>query len=240
MHLGWLDLTPWRRSYQKLKRMVHAVRGHELWQRRQIRCREVSLGSEGARWCFCPDYLSPSSVVYSFGVGQDVSFDVELIRCFGVRVYAFDPTPQSITWLRNQKLPTDLKFQPYGLADFDGTSKFLPPMNPTEVSHTLVERATPWPAIEVSMYRLTSIMKMLGHKQIDLLKMDIEGAEYRVLADILSQQIPIKQLLVEFHHRWPEVGVEKTRQAIRSLNCAGYQIFSVSPNGEEYSFVSRE
>jgi hypothetical protein len=66
--------------------------------------------------------------------------------------------------------------------------------------------------------------------------MDIEGAEYSVLADILACRIQVKQLLVEFHHRWPHIGIEKTKQAIRALNAAGYRIFSVSPSGEEYSF----
>ncbi len=80
-------------------------------------------------------------------------------------------------------------------------------------------------------------MKMLGHACIDLLKMDIEGAEYDVLAEILTQRIPVKQLLVEFHHRWPQIGVEKTKQAICALNTAGFRIFSVSLSGEEYSFL---
>ena len=87
------------------------------------------------------------------------------------------------------------------------------------------------------MHRLGTIMKKLGHASVDLLKMDIEGAEYDVLTDMLTQRIPVKQLLVEFHHRWPEVGIEKTRHAIRSLNEAGYRIFNVSPSGEEYSFL---
>ena len=87
------------------------------------------------------------------------------------------------------------------------------------------------------MYRLGTILKMLGHSCIDLLKMDIEGAEYDVLADLLTQRIPVKQILVEFHHRWPQIGVDKTRQAIHALNAAGYKIFSVSPGGEEYSFL---
>jgi len=50
-------------------------------------------------------------------------------------------------------------------------------------------------------------MRELRHASIDLLKMDIEGAEYDVLADMISQRIPVKQLLVEFHHRWPQIGV---------------------------------
>jgi hypothetical protein len=58
-----------------------------------------------------------------------------------------------------------------------------------------------------------------------------------VTADLLTSGIAVKQLLIEFHHRWPEVGIEKTRQAIHSLNQAGYRIFNISPNGEEYSFL---
>lgn len=79
-------------------------------------------------------------------------------------------------------------------------------------------------------------MQSLGHDRIDLLKMDIEGAEYSVLRDFLSSGVRVGQLLVEFHHRWPEVGIEKTKKAIRELNQAGYRIFNVSPTGEEYSF----
>jgi len=53
---------------------------------------------------------------------------------------------------------------------------------------------------------------------------------------MLARRIPVKQLLVEFHHRWPQIGIEKTKRAIQALNAAGYRIFSVSPSGEEYSF----
>ena len=92
-------------------------------------------------------------------------------------------------------------------------------------------------AIQAPVHRLMTIMEMLGHDHIDVLKMDIEGAEYGVIADLLSCNIRVDQLLVEFHHRWPELGLQKTKRAIRELNRAGYQIFNVSLNGEEYSFL---
>src|SRR5690554_1691728 len=41
-------------------------------------------------------------------------------------------------------------------------------------------------------------MTQLGHKHIDVLKMDIEGAEYDVIENILSAQLPITQILIEF------------------------------------------
>jgi FkbM family methyltransferase len=225
-----------RHSYQQIRRIVHVLRGQDLWRTAERTCTEVSLGNKGALWCLCPEGLSKTSVVYCLGVGEEISFDLELIKRFGIRVHAFDPTPRSIQWVQSQALPEEFVFHAYGAAGFDGTCRFLPPSDPTHVSHTILTRQSPWPAIEVPVYRLSTIMKMLGHSQIDLLKMDIEGAEYDVLADLLACKIRPQQILVEFHHRWPEVGSEKTRTAIQALNRAGYRIFHVSASGEEYSF----
>jgi FkbM family methyltransferase len=224
-------------SYQNFKRAVRAFRGRDLWQRRQVDCTELRLGNKGAQWCICPDGLSASSVVYSFGVGQDVSFELELIRQFRVRVHAFDPTPKSIEWLGQQSLPENFVFHDYGIADHDGICVLLPPANPAHVSHTIVNRNTPGSAIEVPVRRLASIMKSLGHSKIDLLKMDVEGTEYGVIEDLLNAGIAVGQLLVEFHHRWPEVGIGPTVEATKKLNRAGYLIFSVAPGGEEYGFL---
>ncbi len=225
-----------RHSRQYVGRAFRVIRGRAFWQGRQIRCKSLHLGNEGARWCVCPDNLSASSVVYSFGVGEDISFDLELIRRFQVQLHAFDPTPRSIEWIQTQILPKEFVFHEYGLADFNGCCKFLPPKNPSHISHTIVQRNSPRPVVELPVQRLATIMQSLCHDRIDLLKMDIEGAEYGVLRDFLSSGLRVGQLLVEFHHRWPEVGIEKTKKAIRELNQAGYHIFNVSPTGEEYSF----
>ena len=79
------------------------------------------------------------------------------------------------------------------------------------MSHTLLERNASAEAIEVPVRRLSTIMRELGHGAIDLLKMDIEGAEYEVIADLLACGADVRQLLVEFHHRWPEVGIARTK-----------------------------
>jgi FkbM family methyltransferase len=225
-----------RHSRQHVRRMVQVLRGNDIWQGVQQKCTKLCLGNEGAAWCLCPEGLSATSVVYCAGVGEEVSFDLELVRRFGLRVHAFDPTPRSIQWLESQTLPGEFVFHPYGVADFDGTCQFLAPEDRGHVSHTLLPIKTRGAAIQVPVYRLPTITKMLGHVEIDLLKMDIEGAEYSVIADLLTSGIRPKQMLVEFHHRWPEVGLEKTRHAIRTLNGAGYRIFDVSPSGEEYGF----
>src|SRR5258708_325938 len=87
-----------KRQLRSTRHFFRALIGKDLRLPVDLDCQRSFLGNEHAQWCICPAGLSPESVVYSFGVGQDISFDRELIGCFGVRVHAFDPTPRSIAW----------------------------------------------------------------------------------------------------------------------------------------------
>jgi FkbM family methyltransferase len=90
---------------------------------------------------------------------------------------------------------------------------------------------------KLPVHRLATVLEKLGHDRIDILKMDIEGAEYEVIEDILNSPLPISQILIEFHHRFTDIGIGKTRSAVSRLNEAGYRIFNVSASGEEISFI---
>jgi FkbM family methyltransferase len=227
-----------RNSLRRVRHAFRAIAGTDVYARAQPGCPRVYLGNENAAWCICPAGLSEDSIVYSFGVGEDISFDLALIRQFGMRVHAFDPTPRSVAWMRRQQPPEKFFFHDYGVGPHDGSEVFHPPDNPSFVSYTVVARGqAAAQAVEAPVYRLRTIMKLLGHEAIDLLKMDIEGAEYEVIADLITSGVKVRQLLVEFHHRWREVGAKKTRKAIRDLNQAGFRIFNVSPTGSEYSFL---
>lgn len=112
--------------------------------------------------------------------------------------------------------------------------------NPNHFSHTLLDRpATKAQAISVPVKRLSTIMKELGHNQIDILKMDIEGAEYDVINDISKSDIRPQQILVEFHHRFPGIGLKKTKEAIERLTFMGYRLFSVSATNENFCFIQK-
>jgi hypothetical protein len=87
------------------------------------------------------------------------------------------------------------------------------------------------------VYRIATLVDMLRLPAPDLIKMDIEGAEYAVLPDLLASGLHPDQLLVEFHHRWQEVGAGRTREALGLLARHGYRIVHVSENGMEYAFL---
>lgn len=197
----------------------------------------VVLGSSYGRWAVIPELLSADSVIYSFGVGEDISFDERLVEMFGVKIHLFDPTPRSREWFSAKDRSDYFIFHPVGLFDFDGELELFAPKNNEHVSFSLcksehLEESSD--AFPVS--RLSTIMENLGDEKIDVLKMDIEGAEYQVITDMLSMGIQPKQLLIEFHDRFEGVGDWASLRVMISLVAKGYRVFEqCGPN--EYCFV---
>jgi FkbM family methyltransferase len=215
--------------------------GRDFYQGRQVKCSHMTFGNRFAEWTFCPDPLHEQAVIYSFGVGEDISFDLELMEQFRLEIHAFDPSPRSITWVRQQDLKEGFHFYPFGLAGSDGMVSFSEPeqagIHSLKLSRSINETVAGKSSMELPVHRLVTIMKKLKHEKIDILKMDIEGAEYEVIEDIISSAVPVNQLLIEFHHRFAHIGVGRTRHAISTLNKAGFRIFHVSASGEEMSFI---
>jgi FkbM family methyltransferase len=203
---------------RKIRRCAKIFLGHEFLYI-QRKCPTERHGSEYGGWTICPSDLNRNSIVYSLGVGDDISFDISLIEKYGVTVYAFDPTPKSVQWVKSQRLPKEFNFYEYAVLDYDGVAKFYPPDDPDWISHTISENeyATADRAIIASVRRLSSIMHELDHERIDLLKMDIEGAEYSVIRDMIRSGIQVSQLAVEFHHRFKGIGIEQTKSTIQLL-----------------------
>jgi FkbM family methyltransferase len=220
------------------KRFFLILTGKDLFIFTQRRINTEKHGkTDATSWVICPYNLNQKSIIYSFGIGYDISFDLSVISRFNVPVYAFDPTPRSIRWLKEQELPDLFHYYEYGLAD-DGKADFFLLENPEYVSHRIINSAfRSDSSIKVQMYRLKTIMRQLHHAKIDLLKIDIEGAEYSALKDILNNDLEIDQILVEFHHRFKNLSFSDTKNAVNLLNSKGYQIFNVSISGEEISFI---
>ncbi len=230
-----LEKTP---GYQRKKRFLKRLVGKEL--RLPVEYK-VPLIKDGG-WWYAPEHLVPGSIVYSLGVGDDIDFDLAIIEKFGVDVHAFDPTPSSIDMLGDRKLPDRFSFHPWAVTGKDGILKLYPHLKKdgtkSDIMYTIVaEEETVDDAIEVPAYSLATISDKLGHEKIDLMKIDIEGAEYEVLDGLLASSIKPTQLLVEFHHRFPGIGLQKTADIIARLRDDGYRIFAVSEAGREISFL---
>lgn len=204
-----------------------------------INCDHVWYGGKHAGFYVAPQLLNEGSIVYSFGIGENISFDKTLIENHQSSVFAFDPTPKSLNWIQNQELPPNFHYFDYGIANTTGSVDFFLPKNPNHVSGSLIvqPRVNEKEQVSVKMKTFQDITTALGHSHIDVLKMDIEGAEYEVIPDILRTNVSIDQILIEFHDRLFNDGATKSKQAVQLLLDCGYQIFGVSDNFEEISFI---
>ena len=150
-----------------------------------------------SQWTIVTRDLRPDAVIYSGGVGEDITFEQELIRRFGLKIHIFDPAPVAARTVALANID-GLLFSPVGLAA--STTGRFSIGGGTDSSTWLKAGGS-------ELLPCTSIareMEVNGHDSIDLLKIDIEGFEYEVLESCLAEQIPIKQICVEFHDFFPE------------------------------------
>lgn len=228
-----------KRVVRQTRRRLRYLQGQEPKVRVISKYQTQYLGSDNGGWAVIPSLLSRDSVIYSFGVGEDISFDLAMIEKFGVKVHAFDPTPRSIEWVKSRNVPERFSLHEYGLSDQSGTIKFRKPKNSIHISHSAVDiQPADKEVIELPVRSLNEIAGDLEHTRIDVLKMDIEGSEYCVLEKIADWAPTVVVVLAEFHHRFPTISVDKTRQAIASLSEAGFEPFWMSDTGEEIGFVN--
>ena len=238
-----MAIADWKRiekssRYRRLKTSLRRLIGTEPKLFVEVSVETIHYGG----WNFSPQGIDQNSIIYSLGVGEDIVFDLSIIEHFGAEINAFDPTPSTIEMLSTADLPNQFHFHPWAITAEDGTVEFYPRVrkdgtNSTVMYTMVAEDASREDAIKVPALCLSSVTTKLGHSNIDLLKMDIEGAEYEVLEGLLASPIKPNQLLVEFHHRFPNIGPEKTAEIIRRLKIAGYKIFAISDTNREVSFL---
>jgi FkbM family methyltransferase len=229
-----LDQPMVGRTFRKLTgRILHAP---------DIVVAAETIGSAYGSHTVVRDGLDARAVVYSFGVGEDASFDLGLIERYGCMVHAFDPTERSVAWARANVDHLLWKLHPVGLAASDGEAAFTSPANKAHVSffRATEESAPNQDTVQLAVRSLPSIMQELSHDRIDLLKMDIEGFEYEVLQSLLGGPIRPSQIAVEFHHRMYGYTPAATNEAVMALRQNGYLLFHVSDTGREYSFCTSD
>jgi FkbM family methyltransferase len=192
---------------------------------------DLGDSSESCNWTIRTSLLSSESVVYSAGVGRDISFEHALADRFGMKILLLDPSP---TGLETMESPNhqrkEFEFLPVALAGHEGELLLSPPGNPEEGSWVSETSQTKNKSESAQMVRVkcetvSSLMKKFGHTHVDLLKIDIEGAEYGVLEAIMQSGIRIRQIAVEFHNGvLPGIPRSLTIQTLIKLYRYGYRV----------------
>merc|ERR1719282_931402 len=155
-------------------------------------------------WLKCNDSADQECVVYSAGAKNDITFDIEMVRQ-GCEVHTFDPT------LKLQHLDSTMitaweagvNFHNLGLGGVDtvyGPGKV--PYTWPSVGFGMMSNREPW-----EIKTLHGIMTKFGHTMIEVLKIDVEGAEWSFLEAALRDPYTaailrsgqVRQILMEVH-----------------------------------------
>ncbi len=128
---------------------------------------------------------------------------------------------------KEASLSNQLQFHPWGLWNKEERLKFYMPADPSHVSHSAVNLQKTERYFEAQVFAVDDLMERLGHQHIDLLKIDIEGAEYKVMEDLLKKKIYPRILCVEFdevNHPQDEQYLERIRTHLQQWLDQGYQL----------------
>ena len=166
---------------------------------------EAGAASDDGGWWVCADLLESDRdraggkcSVYSFGIKDDWSFDETMSDKFGCDVHGFDPSPAGLESKAGfEKGSSRRHYHEWGLGSTDmthhpGTVPFRwPGMDYLEAPNT-----NAW-----TLKSISSTMRALGDERVALLKIDVEGAEWFAMDDIISlvRQRKVAQLAIELH-----------------------------------------
>lgn len=213
-----------------------------------VRCKKI--GTTYGGWCIPEGFLDKDSICYCLGAGEDVSFDLGLINLYNCRVVSVDPTPRAIShhndiinsvklgvsfpivsgrnsevyYKVNKEYLKRWSFIPCGVWSSEMLMKFFTPKNPESVSHSIVNLQNTDQYFEASCNTIKGIMESCGDYRIDLLKMDIEGAEHEVIRSMLSDGLFPDLLLIEFDQPCDFSLIEGT---LKKLHDYDYELHAV-------------
>ncbi|KAH8092674.1 methyltransferase domain-containing protein [Cristinia sonorae] len=212
------------------------------------RVERLGTMGDGGKWVcgFKRVAKQPECVIYSFGINGESSFEATLLTqgptCqvwgYDFSVSSFGPEIESIHSLKSRS-----HFSAVGLGAQDAPSESPP------------------------LYTLKSLMEANGHKWIDVLKIDIEGAEFDSLVKFIDDftvvdpstgesttVLPVGQMQLEIHARewsgygdfahfnawWEKLEKAGLRPFWTEANLVYINIFKsgVRPDLVEYSFMN--
>tara|TARA_Y100000591_G_scaffold203630_1_gene176219 strand:+ start:1073 stop:1864 length:792 start_codon:yes stop_codon:yes gene_type:complete len=211
-----------------------------------------------------------SPVVISCGLGEDASFDVDMINNYDAKVILIDPTPRSKKHFQeikkrfgldsneNYNETGNLSAKCYNLkkvndlnllfvenaiwSNNDKNIKLYFPNDTKNVSlsiNNINNSKFSDNFYECKTIDYLSILKKFNLQKVDILKLDIEGAEIEVLRSIMSCSILPNQILVEFDiRRRPSLTSLKILNNIHISILEKYDLVNINKKGD-FTYIKK-
>jgi FkbM family methyltransferase len=148
--------------------------------------------------------LGPSSIVLDVGAFRG-DWSSEIMRRYDPFIFAFEPIAEHVEGMRARFGNVGkVTLFPFGIADADSQSAMI---RSGEASSSFLEKQNLKKSdqVTVEMRDVARVFAELGLEEVDLMKVNIEGDEYKLLPRLIETQLisKVRDLLVQFHHWIP-------------------------------------
>ncbi|TXH32183.1 MAG: FkbM family methyltransferase [Actinobacteria bacterium] len=202
----------------------------------------VRLGSASCGWLVPADWEVEAPVCVCVGAGEDISFDVALADTRGAQVFILDPTPRAVAHVAAALSGRDdIAFRPWAVWSEDTEVELYEPANPSHVSHSIVNLQSTARSFVAPARTIATVMSEFSLNHVDLLKLDIEGAEYAVIQAVLDSKADVGIINVEFDEiTVPSRGAwTRIRSCVDQLARAGFNLAAID-SVSNYTFVQTD
>jgi FkbM family methyltransferase len=192
------------------------------------------LGSDYGGWTVPVDRIDEDWTVWSLGTGHDASFDVEILNRYPKStVRAFDPFTRNLAGAAERSGNNPRYSQHHlAIAATDGPITLTGSPDPDVGSVAAPVPGHDEPTFTVPGRSIPSLKAELGDASIDLLKMDIEGAEFDVLSSLDLTSLGVQVLCAELHFN---VSLSRARSVVDHVRSQGFRL--VACDDTDVTFV---
>ena len=193
-------------------------------------------GTQYGGWGINLGLVPEKSTVVSAGIGEDISFDLELMTRRSCKIIGIDPTHKSHIFIENQNLNNFTLIKKALHHENDDIISIYRNKRSDHVSESILPDHHSVKGFD-SYYTETISLEYLfeRYKNVSVVKMDIEGSEYNVFKNLNHFPDSVKQVCVEFHHFCSDKTIEDTRQVIKKMAKLGFENFVEKTGGKELS-----
>ena len=180
-------------------------------------------GTEYGGFVVSPGLLKKGGLALCAGIGEDISFDIQLMGLHHMKVVGVDPTEKSSVYVKKIVSPETYTFIPRALVGSEATKEIEIFENSNEeyVSESILSSHESIDKAQSRLVKTTTIESLIQeYGQFDLIKMDIEGAEYEVIENL--KVCHANHFCVEFHHRCTGFSIQDTQNAVNKLASLGF------------------
>jgi len=197
------------------------------------------------------DFIRAGRLAICVGAGEDISFDLALVQRHNMLVHILDPTPRAKAHVEavfegleqagkvsinnssanfydlSNVSPNSLHFHCLGLWNENKRMRFYTPRNPAHVSHSILNLQRTSEFFEADCVTPERFCRDQGIEEVEVMKLDVEGAEYAIIDTLVRSSIRPRVLCIEFDEGYnPRDSwfFRRIKKSVKRLQAIGYDL----------------